>query len=153
MEKSIEFIPMGTAHLDEVLEIEKTSFPIPYTRGMMENELANPRARYFVGMLEGRVAAYGGYWQIDTEGDVITLAVRPDLRRQGVGGALMRTILADARARGVEALTLEVRPGNTAAVALYASFGFKTVGRRKGYYQDNREDALLMRCDKISSVG
>ncbi|OPZ87923.1 MAG: ribosomal-protein-alanine N-acetyltransferase [bacterium ADurb.Bin429] len=77
----------------------------------------------------------------------MTLAVRPECRRHGLGRRLMDGLLAEARRRGAEEVTLEVRAGNTPAQGLYASMGFLAVARRRGYYPDNSEDALVMRLD------
>jgi len=78
---------------------------------------------------------------------VVTLAVRPECRRQGLGRRLMAELLAEARRRGADEVTLEVRAGNAPAQGLYAALGFQAVARRRGYYPDNNEDALVMRLD------
>jgi N6-L-threonylcarbamoyladenine synthase len=82
--------------------------------------------------------------EVDGEGHIMNLAVRPDARSSGLGSALLSVLLDEARRRGIERLTLEVRPSNSAALALYADAGFREEGRRHGYYGDTGEDALVM---------
>ncbi len=84
------------------------------------------------------------FWLVADEMHLLNLAVHPEKRRRGVAGFLLREALRRSQALGAKAAWLEVRPSNTPALALYASFGFKEVGRRPGYYQDTREDAMLL---------
>jgi len=136
--------------LDEVLFIERASFPNPWSRRAFLHELRdNPMAKLWVARGEpgGSALGYLCIWFIVDEVHITNLAVHPSWRRQGVAGALIGTILARCRAEGAARAILEVRPSNDEARRLYESFGFRTVGRRKGYYFDNGEDALVMEVD------
>ena len=86
----------------------------------------------------------GCFWSILEEAHITLLAVHPQYHRQGLGQALLCYLLKRASDNGLERATLEVRASNSAAIALYQKFGFKTAGRRRGYYQDNGEDALVL---------
>jgi ribosomal-protein-alanine N-acetyltransferase len=137
--------PMTLDDLDEVLEIERASFLTPWSRGAFRYELTQNRvARSLVVRLGRELAGYLCLWEIGHEIHITNLAVRPALRRRGVARALLGHVLAGARRDGIELVFLEVRPTNLQAVSLYESFGFRVIGRRKGYYFDTGEDALVM---------
>ncbi len=137
--------PMTIDDLDEVLAIERASFQTPWSRGAFRYELTQNRvARSLVVRAGGQLVGYLCLWEIGHEIHVTNVAVHPSFRRRGVGRALLGNVLEDARRNGVELVFLEVRPTNTEAVALYESFGFRVIGRRKGYYFDTGEDALVM---------
>jgi ribosomal-protein-alanine N-acetyltransferase len=137
--------PMTLDDLDEVLEIERASFLTPWSRGAFRYELTQNRvARSLVVRLGRELAGYLCLWEIGHEIHITNLAVRPSLRRRGVARALLGHVLAGARRDGMELVFLEVRPTNLEAVSLYESFGFRVIGRRKGYYFDTGEDALVM---------
>ena len=91
-----------------------------------------------------KVAGYAGLQAVLDEGYITNVAVRPDCRKQGVAGKLLQVFLDFAQANHLAFLTLEVRPSNTAAVALYEKHGFQEAGRRKNYYEAPQEDALLL---------
>jgi ribosomal-protein-alanine N-acetyltransferase len=144
-EPTLTMGPMTLADLDEVLTIERASFQTPWSRGAFRYELTQNRVARATVMRAGReVVGYLCLWEIGHEIHITNLAVRPDWRRRGVARALLTAMLEDARRRGVELAFLEVRPTNTEALALYESFGFRIIGRRKGYYFDTGEDALVM---------
>ena len=140
---------MRPEDLDEVLAIERASFSMPWSRGAFLYEMQQNRvARCWVGRDErARVAGYLCLWEVADEVHVTNIAVRTDLRRQGIARSLLRTVLDDARSRRFKIVVLEVRPSNQHAVSLYESFGFRVVGRRRGYYYDTGEDALVMEAD------
>jgi ribosomal-protein-alanine N-acetyltransferase len=104
----------------------------------------NRSARCWVVRDDGRVAGYVCLWEIGDEVHVTNIAVHPDCRRRGIGRTLLGHILDDARQRSLRVVALEVRPSNREARQLYESYGFRVVGRRKGYYYDTGEDALVM---------
>ncbi len=147
--------PMVIEDIPDVIAIEKQSFPIPwadvsYRRELMENDLSHYwtiRTRAGAADLPP-LLAYGGYWVLDYEGHVSTIASHPDLRRCKLGEWMMLGMLAKARDAGVSEMTLEVRVSNEAAIALYTSLGFIEVGLRKKYYASTwtqpAEDALLL---------
>lgn len=89
------------------------------------------------------IYALGCYWAILEEAHITMVAVDPAYQHQGLGQAMLWVLLSSARERGLERATLEVRASNQAAIALYSKFGFQAAGRRKRYYQDNGEDALI----------
>jgi ribosomal-protein-alanine N-acetyltransferase len=137
--------PMTLDDLDEVLAIERASFQTPWSRGAFRYELTQNRvARSLVVRAGQQLVGYLCLWEIGHEIHVTNVAVHPSFRRRGVARAALAHVLEEARRTGVELVFLEVRPTNTEAVALYESFGFRVIGRRKGYYFDTGEDALVM---------
>ena len=131
---------MDFSDLSGALALDTECLPRPWSTGVWREELRSPYSMYFAIEDEGRIVAQIGAKLILDEMHVMTVAVLPSHRRRGHARALMETVLdANPQAREVH---LEVRPSNTAAQALYESFGFETTARRPGYYGD--EDALLM---------
>ena len=145
MADPISMAAMTLDDLDEVLAIERVSFQTPWSRTAFRYELTQNRvARSLVVRVGRDLAGYLCLWEIGHEVHITNLAVDPRFRRRGVARALLGQTMEDARQRGVELLFLEVRPTNVEALALYESFGFSVIGRRKGYYFDTGEDALVM---------
>jgi ribosomal-protein-alanine acetyltransferase len=140
--------PLAESDIDVIAALEREAHAAPWTAGNFLDALA---AGYgmTVGEMDGAVVAYGVLLFAPGQAQLLNLTVAPAARRQGVGGALLRRVLADARARGAEQCFLEVRETNQAAIALYTREGFAPVGRRTGYYPaigpGPREDALVMR--------
>ena len=140
--------PMRPEDLDEVVAIERASFGMPWSRGAFLYEIEQNRvARCWVLRDGDTVVAYLCLWEIGDELHVTNIAVHPSLRRRGLARQLLSAILEDGRTRRLRSVTLEVRPTNDEARTLYESFGFRVVGRRKGYYYDTGEDALIMESD------
>jgi [ribosomal protein S18]-alanine N-acetyltransferase len=136
---------MRSEDLDEVLAIERASFGMPWSRGAFLYEMQQNRvARCWVTREGGRVVGYICLWEIADEVHVTNVAVLPSRRRQGIARAMLGGVLDDGRARKLRMVVLEVRPSNRDALLLYESFGFRVVGRRRGYYYDTGEDALIM---------
>jgi ribosomal-protein-alanine N-acetyltransferase len=139
---------MRSDDLDEVVAIERASFGMPWSRGAFLYEIEQNRvARCWVLREGDRVVAYLCLWEIGDELHVTNIAVHPGLRRRGLARELLGAILQDGKSRRLRTVTLEVRPTNEEARALYESFGFRVVGRRRGYYYDTGEDALIMETD------
>ena len=138
-----EIVPLEESDLDEVAEIEKQSFGTPWSKALFLEELRNPGLCTWFKASPG-LAGYMGYWKAVDEAHITNLAVRPELRRQGVGKSLVGHLLEHAAARGCVRATLEVRPSNSVAIKLYEGFGFTPVALRPKYYLDNGEDALIM---------
>jgi ribosomal-protein-alanine N-acetyltransferase len=137
--------PMREEDVPRVLEIEQESFPSPWPRDAYLRELRDNRlACYLVARGAGAVVGYTGMWIILDEAHVTTIAVAPDCRRRRIGERLLVALIAEAMRRGARWITLEVRRTNGGAQALYRKYGFKDIGIRKGYYSDNREDAIVM---------
>ncbi|MBI4609849.1 MAG: ribosomal protein S18-alanine N-acetyltransferase [Candidatus Rokubacteria bacterium] len=139
---------MTRADLDSVLAIERASFASPWSRGAFLYELEQNRvARCWVARAVREVVGYLCLWEVASEVHITNLAVHPAWRRRGVAQALLGAILEDARRRRLGVAVLEVRPTNHEARGLYERFGFHVIGRRKGYYPDTGEDALIMEAD------
>jgi ribosomal-protein-alanine N-acetyltransferase len=139
---------MRREDLDEVVAIERVAFTMPWSRGAFLYEIEQNRvARCWVYREDGAVAGYLCLWEVADEVHITNVAVRPDQRRRGIGRQLLSQILAGARERQIRLVCLEVRPTNVEALGLYESFGFRVVGRRKGYYYDTGEDALVMEAE------
>ena len=135
---------MTAADVDAVCAIEEATFARPWSRASIENELTNSCARYVVLRRGGETVGYAGMWLVFDEAHVTNVAIRKDLRGQGLGEKLMRALIQLAADSGMIWMTLEVRRSNAAAQGLYRKLGFVDVGWRKRYYEDNGEDALLM---------
>ena len=137
--------PMRPEDLDEVLVIERASFSMPWSRGAFLYEIQQNRVARCRVMRAGRsIVGYLCVWEIGDEIHVTNIAVHPARRRQGIARALLGGLLAEAQARDIRLIVLEVRPSNQEAIGLYESFGFRVTGRRRGYYYDTGEDALVM---------
>jgi len=137
--------PMREGDLDQVLEIEALSFPIPWSRYAFASELKENAFAYYLVCQDGeQVVGYAGMWVILDEAHITNVAVHPDHRRRGVGQMLMLALEEAALARGATRITLEVRVSNTAAQQLYEMLGYRRTGVRRAYYTDNKEDALIM---------
>ncbi|MBW1681126.1 MAG: ribosomal protein S18-alanine N-acetyltransferase [Deltaproteobacteria bacterium] len=129
---------------DEILAIERVSFPTPWSLHAFAEELRRPVANLWVLVRGGAVAGYVCFWRFDRELHLMNIAVHPGLRGKGLGRHLLDRLMAAARDGGVETVWLEVRPSNTVALAMYRTAGFAEIGRRKAYYRDTREDAIVM---------
>jgi ribosomal-protein-alanine N-acetyltransferase len=139
--------PLGdAADLDGVLDVDVQSFTRPWTRAMYESEFLNrDTSRMFVLRTAGRpVAGYCAAWFVLDEIHINNIAVRPELRGQGLGSALLAHVLEEGRAAGASRATLEVRRSNDDARRLYERFGFRVAGVRRDYYTDPTEDALVL---------
>lgn len=141
----VRIVPMNADHLDEVAELERVCFSTPWSRNMLAEELDNALSAFLVALDDtGRVVGYAGLQVVLDEGYITNVAVRPDCRKQGVAGKLLQVFLDFAQGNQLSFLTLEVRASNYDAIALYGSRGFRSVGRRKNYYEHPREDAIIM---------
>jgi len=145
MDDILEFRWMTMADVGAVAELERLAFPTPWPQDAFVNELTiNPNARYIVAVLDGKVIAYGGMWVILDEAHITNVAVHPEYRGRKIGERLMRQLMGLAVLLGAFRMTLEVRPSNETARNLYRKLGFAEEGRRKNYYTDNNEDAIIM---------
>lgn len=142
--KSLRIEPLEEAHIAQVLAIEVESNSAPWSERSFRNELTNPQSVFRVAWKDGQIVGYGGLWTVVDEAHITTVAIAPDARRQGIGRQIMAELLCEARDRGMLTATLEVRRGNEPARQLYRNLGFQEVAVRKGYYPDNREDAVVM---------
>ena len=138
-------VPMKPSHVPQIAALEKLCFSDPWSEASVAAECENPLSLWLVAERDGKVAGYIGSQSVPPEADVLNLAVAPDCRRQGLGRKLLCTLTELLHSRGIEALFLEVRPTNQAALALYSDLGFVQVGRRPKYYVNPTEDALILR--------
>jgi [ribosomal protein S18]-alanine N-acetyltransferase len=142
--------PMHAQDIDAVMVLEYASFPEPWPRSLYEREIKNDRySRYFIVEpvtatdVSSLLLAQGGYWLMGEEAHIVTIAVDPIWRGHQLGKWLLLVLMAEARQRGAQIVTLEVRPSNHSARALYRRVGFVQSGERKRYYP-NGEDALIL---------
>ena len=147
----LKIVPMQKEHLDEVIKVEEKAYgEHHWSKESFFNELNNQLAKYFCAFNEqGELVGYCGCWQILEEAHITNVAVSPDFRRKNVGEALLVAIIKSCYKEMVKYLTLEVRVSNEPAIKLYEKYGLKSLGIRKGYYQDNNEDALIMWTENI----
>ncbi len=143
---SIQIVPMNADHLEELEKLERICFSRPWSRKMLAEELENQCAAFLVAQdsITQQVMGYAGLLVMADEGYITNVAVFPEFRRQGVAAKLIAVFENFAQGNKLAFLTLEVRPSNTAAIALYKGFGFEEVGRRKNYYDLPKEDALIL---------
>ena len=138
-------VKMNESHVSQVAELEKICFSDPWSEKSVASELSNPLSLWLVAEEEGRVAAYIGSQTVMDETDMMNVAVHPDFRRRGLGEQLVNQLVAQLKERGSHCLLLEVRASNVPAIGLYEKLGFVQIGRRKNYYRNPREDALILR--------
>lgn len=137
--------PMVAADLDAVILLAQRSGGAPYwTRPIYANAIEQEQTAALVAMADSRVAGFAVAGQVLDICELESIVVDPEFRRQGIGNTLLRAILAWSRLCGAHRLELEVRAGNTAAIALYRRAGFLRDGLRRSYYRDPEEDAVLM---------
>jgi ribosomal-protein-alanine N-acetyltransferase len=140
----VEIRPMTVEDLDEVLAVERESFPSVWSRGSYERELRNDNSYYHVARREGLLVGYSGMWIVLDEAHITTLAVDPGSRRRGLGTRLLSDMIDLARRHAVNKVTLEVRERNEAAIAMYRKLGFVEKGFLPGYYGDTGENGVVM---------
>ena len=136
---------MTAAQVSQVAALEKCCFADPWSENSVASELENPLSLWLVAMDGERLAGYVGSQTVLGESDMMNVAVDGAYRRQGIGKLLIEALVEHLKARESHCLTLEVRDSNTPARNLYASLGFSEIGRRKNYYRNPREDALILR--------
>lgn len=146
---AFEIRKMQPHDLPRVVEIEKACFGERWTIAAFQNELANPASSYFVGLADGQIVGYAGYWLILEEAHITTIGTDPRRQRKGFGERMLVHLIDHAARAEAKWLTLEVRVSNEAAIKLYEKYGFTSLGRRRAYYQDNNEDALVMWTENI----
>lgn len=142
----VKIVPMREDHLEELERLERICFSRPWSRKMLAEELENECAAFLVAEdpRTGKAVGYAGLLVVADEGYITNVAVFPEYRRRGVAGQIIAVFDNFARGNHLAFLTLEVRPSNSAAIALYESFGFSEAGRRKNYYDLPKEDALIL---------
>jgi len=147
----IEFRKLKLRDLNPIEEIERTSYPTPWSRSMFASELAKPSS-ICLGAVDGEKDELVGYLIISRYVDawhVMNIAIAPEYRRRGIARRLMERLFEVTARDARRGYTLEVRVSNEAAIRLYEELGFRSRGIRRGYYTDNREDALIMWRDPV----
>ena len=142
---------MTNDDIDDVVAIEEEAYgEHHWSKSSFYDEMSNNLAHYYSAKTsDGKLVGYAGTWHILDEGHITTIAVKKDYMRKHIGEAIIVKILEDCYDSGIKYLTLEVRVSNTPAINLYTKYGFNSLGTRKGYYQDNNEDALIMWTENI----
>jgi [ribosomal protein S18]-alanine N-acetyltransferase len=143
----LEIRPLTSADLSSMLELDDTCFGGLWTELGYQREIESPNSELiglFSTLEEIKLLGMGCFWSILEEAHITILAIHPQYQRQGLGQVLLNSLLKTAQCRGLERATLEVRPSNSPAVSLYEKFGFQVAGRRRRYYTDNNEDALIL---------
>ena len=143
MKESMMVCRLQKEHLAAVAELERLCFSQPWSENSLELLLGESGVG-FVCLQGDTVMAYGGMMLDPWEGQITNIATHPAHRRRGYGNAVTDALLKEAAARNAEQVSLEVRASNASAIALYERLGFAIAGRRKGFYQNPREDALVM---------
>jgi [ribosomal protein S18]-alanine N-acetyltransferase len=141
---NVEIFPMEDRYIEGVLNISMLSFPVSWSKTSMEEELDNKFARYVVAVMDNIVVGFGGMWVIIDEAHITNIAVHPEYRKLGIGSMLLEALIDICRLEDCSSMTLEVRKSNFKAQGLYSKYGFLQEGLRKGYYEDNKEDAIIM---------
>ena len=144
--KQVKIVPMAAEHLDRLEQLERMCFSRPWSKKMLAEELDNQCAAFLVAVEPEteKAVGYTGLLVVADEGYITNVAVDPSCRRQGVAAQLLQVFDNFAKGNHLAFLTLEVRPSNAAAIALYEGFGFREVGRRRNYYDLPKEDALIL---------
>ena len=143
----IDYSLMNENHVNGVYELSKECFTAPWTLDSIKNELNNSLAKYIIAQdLDTKeVIGFVGVWIVAGEGDITNIAVSPKYRKHGIASNLLLNLFEVCKTFNCNDITLEVRASNIPAQNLYKKFGFNEEGLRKGYYQDNNEDAIIMR--------
>lgn len=157
--EGVTIAPMRPRHLGQVLAIERSVYPKPWSRSVFQTELAQPDSRRYLVALGPATAwwrarpvmGYAGLMLAVGEAHITTVAVHPAHHRRKIASRLLHALLTQARARGAASATLEVRVANRGAQRLYGGFGFSPVGTRPGYYAETGEDALIMWAYELQS--
>ncbi len=136
---------MQRQHVPQVAALERECFSDPWSEQSLAGELDNPLSLWLVCQVDGEVWGYVGSQTVLGETDMMNVAVLPRARRQGIAQRLILALVAQLKQQGSRCLSLEVRPSNTPAVALYQGLGFSQVGRRPNYYRHPKEDGLILR--------
>ena len=144
--KQVKIVPMAAEHLDRLEQLERMCFSRPWSKKMLAEELDNQCAAFLVAVEPEteKAVGYAGLLVVADEGYITNVAVDPSCRRQGVAAQLLQVFDNFAKGNHLAFLTLEVRPSNAAAIALYEGFGFREVWRRRNYYDLPKEDALIL---------
>lgn len=137
--------PMAVGDLPRVLDIENACFSTPWKDATFRGLMRRTDTDLYVAELEDRIVGYAACWTVIDQSELGNVAVAPDARGRGIGGALVDAVVERVKERGAHELFLEVRESNHGAQSIYRVRGFTVVGRRRSYYAQPTEDALVMR--------
>ena len=141
----VRISPMERYHLASVLRVDQIVYPRPWSLAMFRQEIEKRDSRYYVvAEINGVHVGHAGLLTMAGEGHVTTVAVDPAHQRRGIGAQLLLELHRHGISQGLDALTLEVRVSNLAAITLYRRFGYAPAGVRKNYYSEEGEDGLIM---------
>jgi ribosomal-protein-alanine N-acetyltransferase len=143
--KAVEIRRMRASDLPRVMLIELTTFTMPWSEATFRGLLRRKDSDLLVADMKGDIAGYAVFWAVLDQGELGNVAVDDEMRGHGIGTLLIQAVLDCAFERGVREVFLEVRKSNVRAQELYKSFGFSEVGRRRNYYLEPLEDALVMK--------
>ena len=141
---TMEIVPMKDEHIEEIAEIEKLSFSVPWSENGLRAELTNETAHFLSAVSGKKILGYIGVHEICGEAYITNVAVLPSCRRLGIGETLIDAATHDAKERNCEFISLEVRISNNPAIELYKKEGYNIVGQRKDFYSNPTEDAYIM---------
>ena len=141
----ISFETMTQAHVDQVAQLEKNCFSMPWSDNAIRGEIKNPLSLWIVATDSDKVVGYVGSQSVMGEADMMNIAVDESYRGKGIAKKLISNLIERLKSNEVYSLTLEVRASNVAAIGLYNVLGFSQVGRRPNYYSNPKEDALILR--------
>ena len=147
----INISKMTKDDVEAVVKIEEEAYGRHHwAKSSFYDEMSNNLAKYYVAKLsDGEIVGYAGTWHIIDEGHITTIAVKNEYLRNHIGESIIKAIIDDCYRNNIKYMTLEVRISNVPAIKLYEKYGFQSLGTRKGYYQDNDEDALIMWTENI----
>ena len=140
----MEIVRLQKEHCVILAELEKLCFSRPWSQKAIEDEVNNPNAFFVTAVDEEKILGYGGMHCTHQECYIDNIAVFGHQRKRGVGTAIVKALVQEAQRRGAEYISLEVRPSNRPAVGLYTKLGFMEEGRRRNFYSDPTEDALIL---------
>lgn len=144
--EGIQIRPMNEEDLEQILFIEQKSFVEAWSRKLFTETLAFPLSRnYVLESSSKKILGYANFYVVQHEAHMLNIAIHPDCRKQGLASTLLGESLRELSRQGIREFFLEVREGNGDAIGLYRKFGFDFIGRRKKYYVETNEDALVMR--------
>lgn len=149
----VEITRMRRRHLRGIMAIERQVYPRPWSPSLFVSEMTSGRSRAYLVAVDGRaVVGYAGLVSYGDEAHITTIAVDPEHQRRKIGTRLLYELIRRAQDIGAHAVSLEVRVTNWGAQRLYARFGFRPVGVRKGYYQETNEDAVVMWSEDVRTA-
>lgn len=135
---------MTKNHINDILVIDKNSFSVPWTKSMFMEELNDYNKFYYVIKYDNINVGYIGFWHILDEAHITNVCIDPMYRKKGLASILLNEVIKKCINIDIMSITLEVRESNESAIKLYSKFGFKDEGKRKNFYKNPKEDALIM---------